>query len=257
MDDAQLLRQSRHALLEGFDDEGVLAIGQARALIIGAGGLGCPAATYLVAGGIGTLHWVDGDTVDVSNLARQTLFGPADIGRFKVIAGRDALLRLSPQADIASETCHADRTLLDRAIPQADVVLDCTDHWAIRQEINAACVRHGVPLVSASAIQWSGQLLVVNPAEPSHACYACVFDPHAEPEDAACGAFGVLGPLVGAMGCLQAAEAMKLLIRRVRTPAPQKLTMVDMRSGSCQQLEITRNPDCPVCGPNGTKAKQL
>ncbi len=260
MDDAQLQRQSRHALLEGFDEEGVLALGQARALIIGAGGLGCPAATYLVTGGIGTLHWVDGDAVDMSNLARQTLFGPADVGRSKVLAGRDALLRLSPQTNILSEPCHADRAFLDRAVPQADVVLDCTDQWAIRQEINAACVRHAVPLVSASALQWSGQLMVVDPAEPRHACYACVFDPQAQPDDAACGAFGVLGPLVGAMGCLQAAEAMKLLIRRAGTSAPQKsasqkLTMVDMRSGSCQQLEIARNPDCPVCGPSEAGAQ--
>jgi len=250
MDDSESQRQSRHALLEGFDHEGVEAVAQSRVLVIGAGGLGCPAVTYLITAGLGTLHWVDYDTVDRTNLARQTLFGPADIGHPKVLAGKQALLRLSPQSQIIADARKADAAFLDIAVPMAEVVLDCTDQWAIRQEINAACVKHRVPLVSAAAIQWSGQLLVFNPHHDHQACYACVFDPRATPEDAACGAYGVLGPMVGAMGCLQAAEALKVIVGKSdasRRPVPQLLSLLDMKTGRWQQLVINRNPDCPVC----------
>jgi molybdopterin-synthase adenylyltransferase len=253
MADTEVQRQSRHALLDGFDEAGVHAVLQARALIIGAGGLGCPAATYLAASGIGRIHWVDGDHVDATNLARQTLFGPGDIGQPKVAAGKKALQRLSPNTVIEDSHQFADRHFLDTAVPLANVVLDCTDQWTIRQEINAACVRHGVPLVSASAIEWSAQLMVFDPRVAHHACYACVFDPGATPEDAACGAYGVLGHMVGAMGCLQAAEALKILIQPAHGTMPfakeaqQKLTLLDMKTTTWQQLEITRNPECPVC----------
>ena len=145
--------------------------------------------------------------------------------------------------------------MLNRAVAHADVVLDCTDQWAIRQLINAACVRHAVPLVSAAAIEWSGQLMTIDPRRPDGACYACVFDPQAEPEAHACGAFGVLSPLVGSMGCLQAAEALKILISINRslamtgaTPVAQNLSLLDMKTGIWQQLAVSRNPDCPVCG---------
>lgn len=247
--DPDLLRHSRHALLTGFDEEGVEALRTARALVIGAGGLGCPAATYLVASGIGTLHWMDGDQVDGTNLGRQVLFGPGDIGRHKVDAGTTALTRINPETRIIAEAVFADAALLDQAIPLADVVLDCTDRWETRQTINACCVKHGVPLVSAAAIEWSGQLLAVDPDRPEHACYACVFDPAHEPGAAACGAYGVLSPLVGAMGCLQAAEAIKLILTRQGRQAspPQLLSLLDIRSGQWQQLKIARNPACTVC----------
>lgn len=250
-----MLRQSRHALLAGFDEEGVTAVSNARALVIGAGGLGCPAATYLASSGIGTLHWVDGDVVDATNLARQTLFSPDDIGKPKVTQGALALARINPQLNVIADAQFADAEFLDRAVALADVVLDCTDQWAIRQLINRTCVHHGVPLVSAAAIEWSGQLLVFNSKDPHSACYACVFDPQHKPAEHACGAYGVLAPLVGAMGCLQVAEALKLIVGQATpsatpdaTPkAAQKLSLFDLKSGSIEQLAVRRNPGCSVC----------
>ena len=252
MGDQETLRHSRHALLDGIDEEGVQAIQSARVLIIGAGGLGCPAATYLTACGVGTLHWIDGDQVDATNLARQTLFGPADIGTPKVLAGQRALERLNPNITVITEPRFADEAFLNQAVPLADVVLDCTDQWAVRQMINARCVAHRRPLVSAAAIEWSGQLMTIDPTLPEQACYACVFDPKAEPAAHACGAYGVLSPMVGAMGCLQAAEALKLLVRHRHagtslTATTQRLTLLDMKLGTWQQLNISRNPSCPVC----------
>jgi molybdopterin-synthase adenylyltransferase len=255
--DNQALRQSRHALLSGFDEEGVQAVAAARVLIIGAGGLGCPAATYLVSSGVGTLHWVDGDLVEATNLARQTLFGPQDIGKPKVEQGAAALHRINPEARIISEARFADAELLENAVALADVVLDCTDRWAIRHSINKACVEQGVALVSAAAIEWSGQLLVFNPSDKQSACYACVFDPGHAPEEHACGAYGVLAPLVGAMGCLQAAEALKLIVgnqtSRAQSAAVQTLSLFDMKSGSVRQLVVKRNPRCPVCSDSSLR----
>lgn len=255
MTDLAALRHSRHALLDGFDEEGVEVLQRSRVLIIGAGGLGCPAATYLTASGIGTIHWVDGDQVDATNLARQTLFGPADIGQAKVTAGQMALHRINPDVNFIAVPQFADEAFLNNAVPLADVVLDCTDQWSIRQLINAACVRHQKPLITAAAIEWSGQLMAIDTTDPDHACYACVFDPASEPQAHACGAYGVLSPMVGAMGCLQAAEAIKMLLRRSgknQLPkAAQRLSLLDLKTGSWQQLLVSKNPQCPVCGPSG------
>jgi molybdopterin/thiamine biosynthesis adenylyltransferase len=160
---------------------------------------------------------------------------------------------------VIAEPRFVDASLLDVAIPLADVVLDCTDQWAIRQLINARCVAHKKPLVSAAAIEWSGQLMCMDTRQPEQACYACVFDPQHEPAAHACGAFGVLSPLVGVMGCLQAAEAIKLIVRD-RHPgsslpaAAQTLTLIDMKNVSWQQVRISQNPQCPVCQPGRAKA---
>lgn len=250
MSDLDRLRQSRHELLDGFDEQGVQAVRSAHVLIVGAGGLGCPAATYLAAAGIGRLTWIDGDTVDATNLARQVLFGPNDIGQKKVEAGRQALLRLHPTADIQVMTIDADEALLDQQVPRCTVVLDCTDRWETRQMINRVCVRHQIPLVTAAAIEWSGQLMVIDPRASDQACYACVFDPEHAPEEHACGAYGVLSALVGAMGCHQAAEALKLIVSLRQTNVPQLLSLFDARTSQWQQLRLSRNPNCPVCSVN-------
>ena len=259
MVDSESLRHSRHALLNGFDEDGVAIVQNARALVIGAGGLGCPAATYLVSSGIQTLHWVDGDTVDATNLARQPLFSPQDIGMSKVVCGTKALRHIHPNCSIIASNVYADESLLDESVPLADVVLDCTDQWATRQMINASCVRHNVPLISAAAIEWTGQLLSINPHDATHACYACLFDPAHEPAAHACGAYGVLSPMVGAMGCLQAAEALKMLLIRAghldAAATPQMLSILDMKSGRWQQLSVTKNPDCPVCAGRALTAR--
>jgi molybdopterin-synthase adenylyltransferase len=252
MADLETLRHSRHALLDGVDDDGVAILRKSRVLIVGAGGLGCPAATYLVTSGVGVLHWADGDRVDATNLARQTLFGPNDIGKAKVDAGIAALQRLNPDVTFIAAHHYADELFLNRAVPLADVVLDCTDQWEIRQQINAACIAHRTPLITAAAIEWSGQLMAINPAVADHACYACVFDPATTPDAHACGAYGVLAPMVGAMGCLQAAEAIKMLLSRAGKPVTakttQRLSLLDMRDGTWQQLAVAKNPECPVCG---------
>jgi molybdopterin/thiamine biosynthesis adenylyltransferase len=218
-------------------------------LIIGAGGLGCPAATYLATSGVGRIEWVDGDRVEATNLARQTLFSPQDIGQHKVVAGASALGRLNPSIEIMTHPINADEKFLNERIPQVDLVLDCTDRWVMRQLINACCIRHQKPLVTAAAIEWTGQLLSIIPSHPEHACYACVFDPDTIPDEHACGAYGVLAPLVGAMGCLQAAEALKVLIRNPKgtQKSGQMLTMVDARTGNWQQVSLRRNPGCSVC----------
>lgn len=251
MSDLESLRHSRHELLDGFDAQGVDAVRAAHVLVIGAGGLGCPAATYLAAAGVGHLTWVDGDVVDATNLARQVLFGPDDIGQKKVEAGRRALLRLHPTATITAIARHADEAFFEQQIPLSTVVLDCTDRWETRQMINRVCVAHRVPLVSAAAIEWSGQLMVVDPRANDQACYACVFDPGTSPEEHACGAYGVLSAMVGAMGCHQAAEALTLIVSGGRSGRPQMLSMLDMRSGVWQQLRLSRNQHCPVCGNSG------
>lgn len=255
MADSALSRQSRHALLDGFDEEGVEFVSKATAMVIGAGGLGCPAATYLAASGIGNLILIDGDVVDITNLSRQVLFGPDDIGQSKVIAAIAALEKIAPATRFVAHKNYADEALLKKTLPGVDVVLDCTDRWASRQMINAACVRHRVPLVSASAVAWSGQILSWDPAVENQACYACVFDPQSEPEDAACGAYGVLSPLVGTMGCLQAGDALKILLRRAHPDRPlsveQRLTLLDARSGLFQQVAISKNRHCPVCATLG------
>jgi molybdopterin/thiamine biosynthesis adenylyltransferase len=248
MSDLESLRHSRHELLDGFDAQGVDAVRAAHVLIIGAGGLGCPAATYLAAAGIGHLTWVDGDTVDATNLARQVLFGPDDISQNKVDAGRRALLRLHPTAKITAIPQHADESFLQQQVPLSSVVLDCTDRWATRQMINRVCVAHRVPLVTAAAIEWSGQLMVIDPKKSDQACYACVFDPGTSPAEHACGAYGVLSAMVGAMGCHQAAEALTLIVSHESSDRVQRLSMLDMRSGCWQQLQLSRNPECPVCG---------
>lgn len=253
MSDLESLRHSRHELLDGFDAQGVDAVRAAHVLIIGAGGLGCPAATYLAAAGIGHLTWVDGDTVDATNLARQVLFGPDDIGQKKVEAGRRALLRLHPTVKITAIPHHADEAFLEQHVPSSSVVLDCTDRWATRQMINRVCVAHRVPLITAAAIEWSGQLMVVDPRHADQACYACVFDPTTHPEEHACGAYGVLSAMVGAMGCHQAAEALTLIVSQGPSDRPQLLSMLDVRSGRWQQLQLSRNPECPVCGTHGRR----
>ena len=256
MTDDSLLRHSRHALLDGFDEEGVERIRSSAVLIIGAGGLGCPAATYLATSGVGRIEWVDGDRVEATNLARQTLFSPNDIGSHKVVAGAAALNRLNPSIDIVTHTVDADRDFLNAQIPQVDLVLDCTDRWAMRQLINACSIQHRKPLVTAAAIEWSGQILAIDPSQSEHACYACVFDPDGEPQEHACGAYGVLAPMVGAMGCLQAAEALKLLVHDRQThregavKQPQLLTLFDAKTNRWQQIELRRNVSCSVCSRN-------
>ncbi|MFZ3126571.1 MAG: molybdopterin-synthase adenylyltransferase MoeB [Rhodoferax sp.] len=247
MDDTQLLRYSRHILLDELGIEGQQRILQARALIIGLGGLGSPAALYLATAGVGHLTLVDHDTVDLTNLQRQIIHTEARVGQPKVESARQALLAINPSLHITTLAARADAGQLATLVAGVDVVLDCSDNFATRQALNAACVRHRVPLVSGAAIRFDGQLAVYDPRRDDSPCYACVFPPDTALEETRCATMGVFAPLVGIMGSMQAAEALKLL-SGAGEPATGRLLMLDGRSMGWTDIRLPRNPDCPVCG---------
>jgi len=247
MDDSQLLRYSRHILLNEVGVEGQERIMQARALIIGVGGLGSPAAMYLATAGVGHLTLVDHDTVDATNLQRQIAHTEARVGMAKVESARTTLLAINPGLQITALAERADAARLEVLVAQADVVLDCSDNFATRHALNAACVRHGVPLVSGAAIRFDGQLAVYDPKDGQSPCYACVFPPDAAFEETRCATMGVFAPLVGIIGSMQAAEALKLL-SGAGEPAVGRLLMLDGRDMRWNDIRLPRNPDCPVCG---------
>ena len=246
MDDSQLLRYSRHILLDEIGIEGQERIMASRALVIGVGGLGSPAALYLATAGVGHLTLVDNDTVDLTNLQRQIAHTEARVGQPKVDSARQALLAINPKLNITTLAERVDGVRMGALVADADVVLDCSDNFATRQAINAACVQHGVPLVSGAAIRFDGQLAVYNPKDPKSPCYACVFPPDAAFEETRCATMGVFAPLVGIIGSMQAAEALKLLSGAGKS-AIGRLQMLDARDMTWNDIRIPRNPDCIVC----------
>ncbi|MFM6991199.1 MAG: HesA/MoeB/ThiF family protein, partial [Rhodoferax sp.] len=209
MSDEELLRYSRHILLDDIGFEGQTRFLQSHALVIGAGGLGSPAAMYLACAGVGHITLVDDDTVDLTNLQRQIAHTTDRVGMLKVESARATLQALNPHTEVSALAARADAQRLEGLIANADVVLDCCDNFATRQAVNAACVRHGKPLVSGSAIQMDGQITVYDPRDTACPCYACVFDPDLVPEETRCATLGVFAPLVGIIGAMQAAEALK------------------------------------------------
>ncbi len=247
MTDDQLLRYSRHILLDEIGIEGQQRLLDSHALIIGAGGLGSPVALYLGSAGVGQITVVDHDTVDVTNLQRQIAHSMARVGSPKVESIRQAVASLNPEVQVHTVAQRADAQLLDKLVAGADVVLDCSDNFRTRQAVNAACVKQGKPLVSGAAIRFDGQLAVYDPRKADSPCYACVFDPQASFEETLCSTLGVFAPLVGIIGTLQAAEALKLL-SGAGTPLTGRLLMLDGRSMAFNEVRIPRNPACPVCG---------
>lgn len=248
MTDEQLLRYSRHILLDEIGIEGQTRIAQSHALIIGAGGLGAPAALYLAAAGVGTITLMDHDTVDLTNLQRQIAHSTARAGMAKVESAKIAMLAINPQANINADCEKATPQSLAARVLKADVVLDCTDNFAARHAINAACVQHGRPLVSGSAIRLDGQLSVYHSASSSNApCYACVFPPEQGFEETACSTLGVLGPLVGMVGAMQATEALKIL-SGMGSQLIGRLLMIDGKRMAFDEIKIAKNADCLVCG---------
>ena len=245
--DADLLRYSRHLLLEDIGVEGQRRILQSRALIIGAGGLGSPAAMYLACSGVGSITIVDHDTVDLTNLQRQIMHSTERIGQAKVKSAQSTLAQLNPAVQVKALQTRADAKLLQSLVAQADVVLDCCDNFQTRQAINAACVQHHVPLVSGAAIGMDGQIAVYDPRDTVAPCYACVFAPDTPPEEARCATMGVLAPLVGVIGAMQALEALKLLAQ-TGTSLSGYLLMLDARSMEWTRLRVQKNPACSVCG---------
>lgn len=247
MNDSQLLRYSRHILLDELGIEGQEKIMQSRALVVGVGGLGSPAALYLASAGIGRLTLVDNDHVDLTNLQRQIIHTEARTGQSKVESARQTLTALNSELNIITlhERAHAER--LRALVADSDVVLDCSDNFITRHALNQACVEHGVPLVSGAAVRWDGQLAVYDARQPTSPCYACVFPPDAALEETRCATMGVFAPLVGIIGSMQAAEALKLL-SGAGTPPVGRLLMLEGRSMEWSDIRLQRNPHCSVCG---------
>ena len=249
MQDEELLRYSRHILLDDIGIEGQTRILQGHALIIGAGGLGSPAAMYLACSGIGQITLVDDDKVELTNLQRQIAHTTANVGQPKVASAKETLLALNPHVQVNALAMRADAALLDTLVAQADVVLDCCDNFSTRQAVNAACVKHRKPLVSGAAIQMDGQITVYDSREPSSPCYACVFPPDHTPEETRCATMGVFAPLVGIIGAMQAAEALKILAP-IGKALTGRLLMLDGRSMEWTQVRMPRKAGCLVCKSN-------
>ena len=246
MNDDQLLRYSRHILLDEVGIEGQQAMLDAHALIIGAGGLGSPVALYLSASGVGKITLVDDDSVDLTNLQRQIAHTTARVGQAKVQSAAQTMHAINPDVQVRCVQQHADTELLDELVSQATVVLDCCDNYQTRQTVNAACVKHSVPLVAGAIIRFDGQITVFDPRKESSPCYACLFSPEESFEEVQCSTMGVFAPLVGVIGAMQAAEALKL-IADVGDSLVGKLLMLDGRSMEWTRMRASRNPDCTVC----------
>jgi molybdopterin/thiamine biosynthesis adenylyltransferase len=247
MTDDQLLRYSRHILLNEIGIEGQELISNSRALIIGAGGLGSPVALYLGSAGVGHITVVDHDTVDMTNLQRQIAHTMARVGQPKVNSVKSAIEAINPEVRITPIMARADAAMLDTLVADADIVLDCCDNFNTRHAINAACVKHGKPLVSGAAIRFDGQVCVYDPRDAASPCYACVFPPDTTFEETRCATMGVFAPLVGIIGSMQAAEAIKLISGAGR-PLTGRLVMLDGRAMEFTEVRIGRHAGCPVCG---------
>lgn len=247
MRDDDLLRYSRHVLLNEIGVEGQQRILDAHVLVIGAGGLGSPVALYLGSAGVGHITVVDHDTVDMTNLQRQVAHTVARVGSPKVNSIQTAIAQINPGVRVSAIQSRADAALLDELVAQADVVLDCCDNFATRHAINAACVAHKKPLVSGAAIRFDGQISVYDPRDAHSPCYACVFPAEATFEETRCATMGVFAPLVGIIGTMQAAEALKL-ISGAGKPLTGRLLMLDARAMEFTEVRVGRHAGCAVCG---------
>jgi len=246
MDDAQLLRYSRHVLLNELGIDGQEKLLASHALIIGAGGLGSPVSLYLGSAGVGRITVVDHDQVDATNLQRQIAHTLDRVGQFKADSVHAAVAQINPDVRVTAVTQRADPALLDSLVAKADVVVDCCDNFETRQAVNRACVVHRKPLVSGAAIRMDGQVSVFDSTQTQAPCYACIFPPEQAPEETRCATMGVFAPLVGIIGSVQAAEALKIL-SGMGSQMAGRLLMLDGRDLSWTDIRMQRNPDCPVC----------
>ncbi|MES2957520.1 MAG: HesA/MoeB/ThiF family protein [Pseudomonadota bacterium] len=246
MNDNQLLRYSRHILLDELGIEGQQRLLASHALVIGAGGLGSPVLLYLGTAGVGRLTVVDHDTVDLTNLQRQIAHNLGRVGAPKAESARDTIGAINPDVQVTPLVERANAARLDALVRDADVIVDCSDNFATRQAVNAACVRHGKPLVSGAAIGFDGQVSVYDTRDPEAPCYACLFPADAGFEEAQCATMGVFAPLVGIIGSVQAAEALRLLTR-VGTSLAGRLQMLDARRMEWTEIRMQRSPGCTVC----------
>ena len=247
MNDQQLLRYSRHILLNEIDIEGQEKILFSNVLIIGAGGLGSPVSYYLTSAGVGGITIVDDDTVDLTNLQRQIVHNTERIGQPKAESAKKTLSLINPEIRITAVQKRADEETLNELAANADLVLDCTDNFATRHAINRVCLKHKKPLVSGGAVSFDGQVSVYDFRDKNTPCYSCLFPENENFPTTNCATAGVFAPLVGIIGATQAAEALKLLAN-AGTSLKGRLLMLDARTMSWSEISIQKNPDCPVCG---------
>lgn len=246
MKDVQLLRYARHILLDEFGIESQEKLLAARVLVVGAGGLGSPAALYLASAGVGQIILADHDTIELSNLQRQILHTDARVGMLKAESGRQTMLALNPEISVETRTSKLDLDALRAEIATVDAVLDCTDNFATRHAVNRACVEHRKPLISGAAIRFEGQISVFDPRDDQAPCYHCLFPEAEDVEALSCATTGVFSPLVGIIGSMQAAEAIKV-IAGVGKTLKGRLLMLDAFDMQWHSVRVKRDPACPVC----------
>lgn len=247
MNDAELLRYSRHILLNEIGVAGQQAILDARVLIIGAGGLGSPVALYLAASGIGQLTICDGDQVDSSNLQRQIIHRDNAIGQNKAASAASSLLALNPQVNVTTIPLRLDGELLQQTVSTHDVVIDASDNFATRHAINRACVQHHKPLVSGAAVRFDGQISVFDMRLADSPCYHCLYPENNDADEVRCAENGVFSPLVGIIGATQAAEALKIISGAGKT-LTGRLLLLDALDMQWRSIKLKRDPGCAVCG---------
>jgi molybdopterin/thiamine biosynthesis adenylyltransferase len=246
MDDQQLLRYSRHILLPEIGIEGQQRLLGAHALVVGAGGLGSPAAMFLAASGVGTLTVCDSDTVELTNLQRQLLHRTSSIGRSKAESAAQTLAEVNPEVRVVALNEWMDQARLLELAARADVVLDCSDNFATRYALNRVCAKLRLPLVSGAAARFEGQVTVFDLRLAHSPCYNCLYPEQAESEEARCAVMGVFAPLVGVIGSLQAAEALKLLLDTGASLCG-KLLLLDALNMELRTVKLNKDRECAVC----------
>ena len=246
MNDDQLLRYSRHILLPEIGIEGQEKLLAAHSLVIGAGGLGSPAAMYLASGGTGHITLADGDSVDLTNLQRQILHNTAAVGRAKAYSGKDTLAQLNPEVEVTAIPERLEGERLAQLVASADVVLDCSDNFITRHAVNRACVKYRKPLVSGASVRFDGQVSVFDLRYAETPCYNCLFPEDTEPEETRCAVMGVFAPLTGIIGAVQAAEALRLLAGAGES-LNGRLLLLDCLNMEWRSVRLSKDPVCKVC----------
>ena len=247
MDPSLDKRYSRHLTLPQIGSAGQDKISNSHVLIVGLGGLGSPAALYLAAAGVGKLSFADFDTVEVSNLQRQIAHNEARVGELKTHSAREACHAINPQVTIETIDYGLESDDLEKLVPDCTVVLDCSDNFPTRFAVNAICVKHKVPLVTGAAIRFDGQISVIDSREVDAPCYRCLYKEGDETADT-CAQAGILGPVVGMVGCVQAIETLKL-ITGIGSSLAGRLVLFDGLSMEWHEIALKKNPSCPVCHP--------
>ncbi len=245
LSDSEILRYSRQISIKAMDFEGQEKLKLAKVLVIGAGGLGCAATQYLAVAGIGKMTLVDFDTVELSNLQRQVLHQDHNVGQPKVESAKETLTLLNPHVEIATINAVLDDGEIDDLVAQHDLVMDCTDNVMVREQLNSSCLKHKVPLVSAAAIRMEGTVTVFDYQQdtPCYHCYSKLFGE----QQLTCVESGILAPVVGMIGCLQAVEAIKV-IAQMGKPLVGRILMVDALTMEFREMKLTKQQSCEVCG---------